>query len=578
MTTTKRKALHGRTKDCLNYIMNLDKTRDGTLVTGINCSPEFAYEEMCMVNRLYGNSGNRVGYHIFQNFNYLDDISPEKAHELGVQLAKELYPDYQCVVATHTDKAHIHNHICINSINLKTGNKLVDKLNHPEGIAYLREVSDRISRENGLTVIEEAPPIGQYKKKNFLYHYANKNWRGQIVTDIESLINEAESFDHLLDLLSIRGYRIKKGKYVKIAPVGSDLYFKLARINNGEYSESKLRQRIYENTKIDISYHQNNIYQHYKYIDETNNLADKHFDLKTNLMIKRGKLSSIINKQDSIVFKQNLQYNKYQKRRYEIKKQLNQMKNILTILNDTHIKDYDDLMLKISDAEAIYKDLKDNLDEIKQKNYLYQDIQSILKIYVELFSLSELIEEENIINNKAMKHTYQKEIKMFEEAKKELNMKFHVNSLEDAKELMVQTNKNKRLFVEELSKIRVHIKHMNALYELKNQIFECDIKKENDNLFKGFSINTNMIDYKRSNDNILCVRIPYTNNYIYISKNQCSWIKFNERLQIYFIEDQEFKIYDKNNHEIEFKSAEHLCQDNETYINKYRNKDLPKNK
>lgn len=119
---------------------------------------------------------------------------------------------------------------------------------------------------------------------------------------------------------------------------------------------------------------------------------------------------------------------------------------------------------------------------------------------------------------------------------------------------------------------------MNALYELKNQIFECDIKKENDNLFKGFSINTSMIDYKRSNDNILCVRIPYTNNYIYISKNQCSWIKFNERLQIYFIEDQEFKIYDKNNHEIEFKSAEHLCQDNETYINKYRNKDLPKNK
>lgn len=113
MTVTFRKALHKSNLGCLIYITNPNKTDGGLLVSGINCSPDanLAHNEMLMMNRLYNNKGRRTGYHIYQSFNYTDKLSYEEAHEIGIETVKRLYPNFQAVVATHIDKAHIHNHI-----------------------------------------------------------------------------------------------------------------------------------------------------------------------------------------------------------------------------------------------------------------------------------------------------------------------------------------------------------------------------------------------------------------------------------------------------------------------------------
>lgn len=570
MTTTKRKALHGRTKDCLNYIMNLSKTDQGTLITGLNCNADFAYEEMCMINRLYGNSGNRVGYHVFQNFNYIDDITPEKAHELGVQLTKELYPDYQCVVATHIDKAHIHNHICLNSINIKTGKKLVDKLNHPEGIAHLREVSDRISKENGLTVIEEAPPIGKYNNKKFLYNYANKSWRKQMKEDINHLIVQAESFDHLLALLESTGYRIKKGKYIKVKPIGAEKFFRLDRIDKENYSEKSIKQKIYENNKVDFMINKKNNFKKYNKLNFNGILNSDLKDIKTNLLIKSSRDETLLSKQESIIEKYNLKYTSYQQRQYKIKVELNKMKNIISILNKMHISNYNDLLIKIDDREILQNKLKEKYEEMKLKNYEYQDMLPFIKIYMELYSLNELIDEENIINNRNMKHTYQNELKMFEEANKELNKKFVINNPDDAKIVMVEANKIKREVIDVLSKLRNNINELNALYGLKN--YTMDQNTIENNLFKGFCVNANMIDKSKTTESKYCIKLPHTQDYLYVYKDQCSWFKFGEKLQIYFIDEQEFEIYDKEGKLKYTKNSNQLCQENKSIIDMYNKK------
>lgn len=243
MTITKRKALHGSVKDCLKYIMNPNKTMDNILVTGLNCSPETAYNEMLMIDRMYQNKGSRKGYHIIQSFNNTDIITPEQAHQIGLKTMQQLYPDYQIVCVTHVDHAHIHNHFCLNAINMKTGKKLNDSLKHKEGLNRLREVSDQLSEEHNLTVIKNAPPITRYGNSKTNYHSSN-SLRSKISNDIDRLLLEAKSFDMLLDLLKIEGYQIKIGKDISLKPVGAKRFIRLSSINNGEYAKDKIMNDI----------------------------------------------------------------------------------------------------------------------------------------------------------------------------------------------------------------------------------------------------------------------------------------------------------------------------------------------
>lgn len=121
-------------------------------VTGVNCTPERAFEEMTQVKRRFGKTGGNLAYHAYQSFKP-GEVTPEQCHEIGVKLARELWGDkFQVLVATHLDREHLHNHFVINSVSHVNGKKFNDDKRCYRAI---REASDRLCREYALSVIEK---------------------------------------------------------------------------------------------------------------------------------------------------------------------------------------------------------------------------------------------------------------------------------------------------------------------------------------------------------------------------------------------------------------------------------------
>ncbi len=101
----------GATKNALDYIKRKDKTQlgDQQLVTGWNCVAQSAYDEMMTTKQRYGKTDGRMFYQFVQSFSPEEDVTPEEAHAIGLELAQRLFPDFEVVVATHVDADHLHN-------------------------------------------------------------------------------------------------------------------------------------------------------------------------------------------------------------------------------------------------------------------------------------------------------------------------------------------------------------------------------------------------------------------------------------------------------------------------------------
>ena len=138
-------------QDVIAYAANEGKTQQFYYTSGINCSVECARDQFDTTKIRYGKTGGNVAYHAYQSFKP-GEVTPDEAHAIGVQLAEELWGDrFQAVVATHLDRDHIHNHIIINSVSFVDGLKFHECRDNTR---LLRDTSDRICLEHGLSVIE----------------------------------------------------------------------------------------------------------------------------------------------------------------------------------------------------------------------------------------------------------------------------------------------------------------------------------------------------------------------------------------------------------------------------------------
>ena len=151
-----------------NYITN-----KAEIVTGIDCPNDCdrAVEQMQITKELFGKTDGVEHYHYVQSFAESDNISPELANEIGQQIAKELFPGYEGIIATHTDTKKIHNHFDFNSVNWETGLKL--QIGPPE-LQKMKDLSDKICLEHGLSVVDQTQtPIGTFKS------YDKKEWKAR---------------------------------------------------------------------------------------------------------------------------------------------------------------------------------------------------------------------------------------------------------------------------------------------------------------------------------------------------------------------------------------------------------------
>lgn len=212
-------------------------------VTGINCLPATARDEMQAVKKRFGKEDGVIAYHGYQSF-APGEVDPKTAHEIGIRLAKELWGEkYQVIVATHLDKEnHLHNHFVVNTVSFVDGIRY-----HRTGKDYhdMQVASDNLCREYGLSVIENI----QYGKSK---HYGEwkaeqekrPTWRGFIKADIDEAIRmsltERQFFRHLEE----KGYEIKIGKDISVRPQGKERFVRLVRNFGEEYSIENIRRRI----------------------------------------------------------------------------------------------------------------------------------------------------------------------------------------------------------------------------------------------------------------------------------------------------------------------------------------------
>jgi hypothetical protein len=197
----------------IKYVTNPKKTTE-ELISGVNCSADTVKEEMNYTKTHYHKKQGIQYYHVIQSFKP-GEIDPKKAHAIGTELASKIAPYHECLVVTHTDKNHVHNHIVINSVSYKNGKKY-----QVENGAYkMKKESDKICERENLSVIENKKKVKKDKDSakvkgmsNNEYRAAiNKDvpwWKGQVIIDVKQSQSKCKTKEDFINDMESKGYKV----------------------------------------------------------------------------------------------------------------------------------------------------------------------------------------------------------------------------------------------------------------------------------------------------------------------------------------------------------------------------------
>ena len=230
--------------DRTDYAKNPEKTEKGELVTAYGCDPFTVDEEFLLQKRTYeqihGRRGNDsiIAYQIRQSFKP-EEITPEEANRLGHELAMRFTKGrYSFIVATHTDRAHVHNHIVYNSTSMDGSKKF---RNFWLSSLALQRVSDLICLENGLSVISPRP---YSERPNRAKYVKRETVRETICADIDAaLAGRPKDFKDFIKSMEKAGYEVKQGKHPAVKGKGQQRFIRLSSLPEG-YREEDIRAAI----------------------------------------------------------------------------------------------------------------------------------------------------------------------------------------------------------------------------------------------------------------------------------------------------------------------------------------------
>ncbi len=221
----------------LNYAMRGEKTKDGSEVihhvSGINCNPMFAKNEFLATKDLYKKRDGVMFYHYVQSFAEDDNLTPEEAHEIGLEFAEKAWPGFEVVVATHTDTHCIHNHFVLNSVNAETGYKYRTKKSH---LDELRNISDGFCLAHGLSIIEPSEDKKTSGLGNNEYQSAKKgeSWKFRLRSTIRSAMEKCGTKESFINYMRAAGYEVRwNDQYKNIKYTCT----KEKKFKNGKYPE-----------------------------------------------------------------------------------------------------------------------------------------------------------------------------------------------------------------------------------------------------------------------------------------------------------------------------------------------------
>lgn len=281
MATTSLWRINGQMGHVINYVENIDKTtspmevpsglssdtledliayagREGAtnkrkLIAGINLDYHDAKNQMMIIKRKFEKENGTIAYHGYQSFAE-GEVDPDTAHRIGIALAEELWGDrFQVVVCTHLDKAsHIHNHFVINTVSHIDGRKF---FRSESDYRKMREVSDRLCREYGLSVIKNPEGTGKHYSQYAAERNGKPTFGSSIRADIDKAIKASLTESEFYDMLEAMGYEFKfyskNGKPLErpsLKPKNAQKFFRFDNLGEG-YSVDEISDRILENIR-----------------------------------------------------------------------------------------------------------------------------------------------------------------------------------------------------------------------------------------------------------------------------------------------------------------------------------------
>ena len=252
--TKMQEELRDALDELLNYVDDENKNENHLYVTGINCTPKTAIEEMNETKKLWLKEDGILGWHGYQSFEK-DTVTPEEAHKIGVELANEMWGDrFQVVVSTHLNTEHYHNHFVLNSVSFEDGKKYYD---NRKNRAELRRLNDTICLEHGLTVLEEKQTRRHIYYPNYLDNGTSEkvNYYSIARKDIDTAILEATSYKDFLELLSSMNYTVTN-RYGKLSIRRNDYKrnIRIERFFGEEYSIDNIKERIKTTHRENLSF------------------------------------------------------------------------------------------------------------------------------------------------------------------------------------------------------------------------------------------------------------------------------------------------------------------------------------
>ena len=242
------KTLFSDLKQVLMYAENNEKTIDENektmYVTGVNCKEKTAYEEMNFVQKKFDKCTGNIAYHAYQSFK-TGEVSPELAHKIGVELAKEMWSEYQVIVATHFNTGTYHNHLVVNSVNMFTGKKF----NCNKGAYYkFREISDRLCRENNLIVIEN--PKGKTPRSIYFAEKRGEPTKYNLMRQaMDETMKICVSYAQFKKAMYKKGYIINddnKRKYPTIRSINNKKAVRMYQLGE-KYLPQNIVARLFQN-------------------------------------------------------------------------------------------------------------------------------------------------------------------------------------------------------------------------------------------------------------------------------------------------------------------------------------------
>ena len=243
MAVTKIKAIRGTLSKAIAYILNPEKTDEKLLVSSYGCASETAAREFEWTRKIAEQKGMNpvriIARHVIQSFE-IGEVTPELAHEIGKQFADEILGGkYEYVLTTHIDKDHIHNHLIFNAVDFVDYHAYKSY----KRIYYdMREVSDRLCKDNGLSVI----PPSQNKGMGYKEYTETKrgtSWKQKLKQTIDRIVITAKDYDDFLRLMQEAGYEIKTGKYISFRAKGQERFTRSKTIGEN-YTEERIKERI----------------------------------------------------------------------------------------------------------------------------------------------------------------------------------------------------------------------------------------------------------------------------------------------------------------------------------------------